>query len=244
MNETIRSLLDVQSIDAELSNIERDLNRYKENLKGRAKEVTRLEQNAEKAENAIRDLELRVRESEAQVEAWRAEIEKFNKQIMNVKNSKEYEALQQEILEREKLISDADDKGIAFLEEEEHLQSELGKVKENLEIRSEEYQKEKQRVTERVKELEELAETLRQQRPIALDKVDPVLKSRYDNLAGRFPGQALVPIEGDNCGGCHMNVVKATIQKAATNGGTLVECTSCRRFMYLTDEDIKKHKSE
>ncbi len=243
MNETIRNLLEVQSIDAEISRIEQDLKRYKDNLKGRAREVKRLEEMTQKTEAAIRDLELRIRESETQVETWRAEIEKFNKQIMNVKNSKEYDALQQEIHEREELISNADEKGIEFLEEEEHLQSELVKVRENLSIRSEECEKEQARVTERVKELETLAEKLREQRPLVLDKVEPALKGRYDNLAGRFPGQALVPIEDDTCGGCHMNLVKSTIQKAATASGSLVVCTSCQRFMYLPDEDIKKYQT-
>ena len=83
-----------------------------------------------------------------------------------------------------------------------------------------------------VKELEPKQEELRKEleklsKDIDKEKLEAYLKRRHDKI---FP--VLVSLNGNACGGCHMELSMAAISKLKETGIHI--CENCKRIIYYT----------
>lgn len=87
-----------------------------------------------------------------------------------------------------------------------------------------EYQKIKEETQKQKAEIEAELEKLKK-------KVSPELMSRYQKKREtnvKFP--ILVPVNGENCGGCGMDIASAA--KSKVKSGEIIDCESCGRLLY------------
>lgn len=229
MHPALDQLRRLQEVDGEIHRLQEELSRYPQLRKAREDEVARAQKQLDEAEEQRKNLELRIRQSEEEVQEWRQEIAKLNVQLSNVKNQKEYEAVNHEIDQLNARISEADEKGLAFLEEEEALDEKITRIQKDLDYKAGECRKELERVNEREAEKKPMLENRLELRQDLAAEVDPAVLRRYDRLNTQFPGQALAAIENGNCGGCHLRLQARTIQDVEQ--GELTHCTSCQRFL-------------
>jgi predicted nucleic acid-binding Zn-ribbon protein len=167
------------------------------------------------------------------VTEWRENLRKFTAQQFKVKNQKEYDALTVQIEELQQKISDADEKGLADLEQEEVLTRKRTQLEEHLAAEETECRAEFQRIDLGRGENLALVEKLREERARLAQQVDPAFLQRYERIRERFPGDCVVALRDGNCSGCHMRVVLHTIQASSQSG--LVVCNSCHRFLYIPE---------
>jgi uncharacterized protein len=233
MQSEITKLLQLQELDAETLKTRKELERYPALRKARRDEVAALSKKLDEAKHNRVELEKRIHESEVNVAKWREDLVRFAAQQERVKSQKEYDALSHEIGETGQRISAEDEKGLEFVTEEERLDTEIAQLQKHLEERNAECEKEMARLDEREKEKAAYLDSLAQQRDKAVAKIAEDFLKRYERLAGVYPGNALVPVQEGNCGGCNMRVLARTLQDVQRSD-SLVECTSCHRFLYIT----------
>jgi len=170
-------------------------------------------------------------------------IKKYEKQQDNVKNNREFEAINKEMemqeLEvklNEKHIKDATyeqkDRMNARLKTEEKIadvQSSLNIKRKELEKISADTEKEEKVLAEKSDE--------------AKEKVDPRLLGAYERIRTSYRnGLAVVPIVRDSCGGC-FNVIPPQRQSEIRQHKKIIVCEHCGRILVDSDMNDKLNKA-
>ncbi len=234
--EKLASVLALQKIDSKIDEIK--------TLKGELPmEVKDLEDEIAGLQTRINNIDAEINNINAFVETKtnakkdaQALIKKYEKQQDNVKNNREFEAINKEIemqeLEvrlNEKHIKDASfelkDRTAARLKTEEKIKD----VEEALNVKRKELEKIS---VETEKEEAVLAE----KSAAAKEKVEPRLLSAYERIRGSYRnGLAVVPIVRDSCGGC-FNVIPPQRQSEIRQHKKIIVCEHCGRI--LVDNDL------
>ncbi len=167
-----------------------------------------------------------------------AEIKKLEKQQENVKNNREFEAINKEIYYQELEIKLADkhagdaqfdlqEKNVARTRAAER----IAVLEESLAIKKNELDK---IVNETTKE----EQGLTKESDKAKEKVDPRLLTGYERIRTSYRnGLAVVPILRDSCGGC-FNVIPPQRQSEIRQRKKILVCEHCGRI--LVDNDLNE----
>lgn len=234
--ERLASVLALQKIDSKIDEIK--------TLKGELPmEVKDLEDEIEGLQTRINNIDTEINnintfidnKSNAKKEA-QALIKKYEKQQDNVKNNREFEAINKEMemqeLEvrlNEKHIKDAGfelkDRTNARLKTEEKITD----VQEALDLK----RKELEKITV---ETEKEEQVLAEKSAAAKEKVEARLLAAYERIRNSYRnGLAVVPIIRDSCGGC-FNVIPPQRQSEIRQHKKIIVCEHCGRI--LVDPDL------
>ncbi|MBS1585755.1 MAG: hypothetical protein JSS82_09430 [Bacteroidetes bacterium] len=165
-------------------------------------------------------------------------IKKYEKQQDNVKNNREFEAINKEIemqeLEvklNEKHIKDANIELKERANQRIKTEEKIAEVEESLKAKRAELEK---IITDTEKEEKVLSE----KSDAAKEKVDPRLLSAYERIRHSYRnGLAVVPIHRDSCGGC-FNVIPPQRQSEIRQRKKIIVCEHCGRV--LVDNDLNE----
>jgi len=239
VEEKLIAVLSLQKIDSKIDEIH--------TLKGELPmEVKDLEDEIEGLKTRLANIDAEINtintyidtKTEAKKES-QALIKKYEKQQDNVKNNREFEAINKEVemqeLEvrlNEKHIKDAGfdlrDRMNVRLKTEEK----IAEVEESLKIKRAELEK---ITVETDKEEKVLAVKSNE----AKEKVDPRLLTAYDRIRTSYRnGLAVVPIHRDSCGGC-FNVIPPQRQSEIRQHKKIIVCEHCGRVLVDTDLNDK-----
>lgn len=199
-------------------------------------EIAGLETRIEKIRGELDDLEDSIVRRRNMIKDAQAAIKKYEAQLNEVKNNREYDAISKEIelqgLEIqvcEKRIREAEfdiaNKTEAYEATQKSLEyskGELEQKKQELNNITSETQKEEDALLEQVKEAEKDIEE-------RLLKVVNKLRNSFRN------GLAVVSIDRDSCSGCH-NKIPAQMQSEIRQRKKIIVCEHCGRI--LVDEEI------
>jgi predicted nucleic acid-binding Zn-ribbon protein len=172
-------------------------------------------------------------------------LKRYQQQINAVTTQREYGALLQEIDTVKQQISGSEESGFAAMERFEKLQRELAETRESFRELDERYgrelakwEAEKPAVAAQAEELERRAAELRREVP------RPLL-GQFNRIRERHGGTALAPIRAIDrpsrgprawhCGACNYRV-RPQVVVEIRNRGSLVQCDSCKRILFLEDE--------
>jgi predicted nucleic acid-binding Zn-ribbon protein len=231
VQEKLVSLCTLQKIDSKIG----DINKLRGEL---PMEVKDLEDEIEGFKTRISIIEKEIDVinddilSKQNAQAASAELlKKYEKQQDNVKNSREFEAINKE-MEMQELEIKACEKKIkdAKIEIEEQIQQKdvttalIAEKEEVLSLK----QKELQKITA---ETEKEEEELQASREKAASNVESRLLVAYNRIRENFRnGLAVVPVERDSCGGCY-NVIPPQRQSDIRLRKKMIVCEHCGRIM-------------
>jgi hypothetical protein len=170
------------------------------------------------------------RKQNAQVEA-RELLKKYEKQQNNVKNSREFEAINKEIELQEleiraceKKIKDANAEKGEQESSKDAIKAMIAEKEEVLKLKQGELQK-------IIAETEKEESTLLVKREKAALDVEPRLLLSYNKIRTSYRnGLAVVPVERDSCGGC-FNVIPPQRQSDIRLRKKMIVCEHCGRIM-------------
>lgn len=237
VEEKLVAVLTLQKIDSKIDEIK--------TLKGELPmEVKDLEDEIEGLQTRINNIDAEIKsiesfvttKSDAKKEA-QALIKKYEKQQENVKNNREFEAINKEVEMQE----------LEVKLNEKHIKDANIELKERTNVRL--------RTEEKIKDVEEalkakraelekiIADTEKEEQALSKDseaakeKVDPRLLLAYERIRTTYPnGLAVVPILRDSCGGC-FNVIPPQRQSEIRQRKKIIVCEHCGRI--LVDNDLE-----
>lgn len=234
--EKLTSVLALQKIDSKIDEIK--------TLKGELPmEVKDLEDEIEGLQTRINNINTEINTVEAFIEnktnakkEAQALIKKYEKQQDNVKNNREFEAInkEMEMQELEVRLNDKHIKDASFELRERtnarvRTEEKINEVEEALGIKRKELEKIS---VETEKEEQMLAEKSNE----AKEKVESRLLSAYERIRSSYRnGLAVVPIVRDSCGGC-FNVIPPQRQSEIRQHKKIIVCEHCGRI--LVDSDL------
>ncbi len=185
----------------------------------------------EEADEAIRKKGLEQKDLEGEIEQRKERIRKYRQQQFEVKSNDDYRALDEKIKAVEKGIKDIEDRELVLMEAIEEAKAvhdektAVLKAEENL------VGEELERFKARAANIEQELIELKTQRKELVRDLDEEWLSRYERVFKHHGDYALVPVENNACGGCHMKLPPQMAHDARRlNDMTL--CMYCGRLLY------------
>jgi predicted nucleic acid-binding Zn-ribbon protein len=173
---------------------------------------------------------------QAEIDAGKEMLKKYEEQLYQVKNNKEYDAISLEIDTKTMEIKELENKILQSLEEEEEykksieeLNSEITRLEEQLS----EYKKELDEIIQQTKAEEA---RLAAEREKVVAEIDERLLRQYERIRKAKGGLAVVPIKRNSCGGCYSTIPPQKIVEIRELN-RLYTCEYCGRILVWMDEE-------
>ncbi len=239
VEEKLTAVLALQKIDSKIDEIKTMKGELPMEVKDLEDEIEGLKVRLNNIDAEINSINTFIETKSNAKKDAQALIKKYEKQQDNVKNNREFEAINKEI-EMQELEVKLNEKHIkdATFEQKDRM---------NARIKAEDKIKDvEEALTVKRKELEKItADTEKEEKVLAAksdeakEKVDPRLLSAYERIRGSYRnGLAVVPIHRDSCGGC-FNVIPPQRQSEIRQHKKIIVCEHCGRILVDSDMNDK-----
>ena len=236
VEEKLIAVLTLQKIDSKIDEIH--------TLKGELPmEVKDLEDEIEGLQTRINNIDAEINSINSFIDGKTndkkeslALIKKYEKQQENVKNNREFEAINKEI-EMQELEVKLNDKHIkdATFEQKDRLNARI-KTEEKIETVNVSLKVKRTELEKITADTEKEEKILQKKSDEAKEKVDARLLTAYERIRSSYRnGLAVVPILRDSCGGC-FNVIPPQRQSEIRQHKKIIVCEHCGRI--LVDVDL------
>ncbi len=236
VEQKLESLWTLQSIHTQIDKIRQVRGELPIEVADLEDEIAGLETRLEKIRVELDDLEDSIVRRRNMIKDAQAAIKKYEGQLNEVKNNREYDAITKEI-EIQGLEIQVCEKRIKEAEFEINNKTEAyEKTQNNLEFNKAELDTKKQELDNITAETQIEEETLLSKAEAASANIEDRLLLVYNKLRRSFRnGLAVVSIERDSCSGCH-NKIPPQLQSEIRQRKKIIICEHCGRV--LVDEMI------
>ncbi len=241
IQERLESLIKLQKIDSKLYEINKLRGELPMEVQDLEDEIAGYRARIENFDKSISEIEEYINERKQNQKDAAVALKKYEKQQNDVKNSREYEAINKQIEASELDIKEAErdikmaTAQIADREEKkEETNTLISEREEVLKIKKEELKK----ITEETEKEEKM---LMEERTKAESEVLPRLLDAYDKIRKNFRnGLAVVSVERDSCGGCH-SAIPPQSQSEIRLRKKMTICEHCGRI--IVDQELTESVS-
>ena len=237
VEEKLKHLYELQKVDSKITEIEILKGELPMEVRDLEDSIVAMEQRIEKQKGQLEDFQGQISMYNANISEADGLIKRYEKQLDEVKNNREFDALTKELeLARldiqlaEKRIRDTSGK----LESKEETisvnEAKLVSKREDLELK-------KKELEEIISKTEAEEEKLDKKRQRSQKKIDGKLYDRYERIRKQYKnGLAIVHVERESCGGC-FNSIPPQTQLEITLRQRIISCEHCGRI--LVDDNIQ-----
>ena len=236
VEEKLVSMIRLQKIDSKLDEIQILKGELPMEVKDLEDEVEGLHARQTRVEEEINGINEFIEQKKEAIKEAQAMIKKYEKQSENVKNSREFEAINKEI-ELQQLDEKVSEKHIKDATEE------IAEKARQLELAKKAVATKEVNLNNKKGELEKIIkDTEKEEKHYAKDaeeartQVDERLLLSYERIRKNFRnGLAIVPVERDSCGGC-FHAIPPQKQSEIKLHKKIMVCENCGRI--LVDADL------
>ena len=235
MIEKFEVLKRLQSLKNKINGLEASQERRKQDVQKKKVQIENEKALAEKKHEAKIAVQKEIDRKELNLKTNEGEITKYNVQLNSIKSNKEYSILVSEIGSKKADISVLEDEILDTMSRLEIANQEHVKATEVLRNEEESLKDLIESVDAEVKVVDDEIEKIKNEQKKYVDLLDEYSLKHYNRLSNIKGGKAVVPVIGNVCGGCSMNIRAQTLN-ALMGGKDLVFCQSCSRILYLDDK--------
>jgi len=230
----MQKLLDVQRVDLRIMGLETEVAEIPTKRIEWDKTVGEKEAELASLEAEIEACKKDLRHLERQLDEKQEDREKYNAQLPLIKTNREYKAILLEIDVVEKEISDLEELMIGRMTEVEEIEARAASEAAEVDRAREEAEKEKTKLEQQQRAIEESLEGTRSEREHLAAGIDVSLLSQYNRIRVRKGGLAMARINDESCGACHMLLPPQVVNEVI--GGIVKTCPSCNRLLYWLEQ--------
>src|SRR5690606_2059137 len=236
IEERLRNLFSLQQIDSKIDEIEVLKGELPMEVSDLEDEITGLETRLKNLNDTVKDIEKEGQKYTSRIAESEALVKKYTKQLDDVKNNREYDALSKE-LEMQKLeIQLAEKKSKEIQEKIAAKNAVIKEAKEKLKAKKANLDLKKDELKSIIAKTEKEEKALRKSAQAAEAKIEERLLKAYQRIRKSYRnGFAVVTVERDACGGC-FNVIPPQIQLEVAQRKKIISCEHCGRI--LVDNEI------
>ena len=236
--DRLKQLYKLQIIDSQVDEIEILKGELPMEVNDLEDEVAGLQTRTGKLDQQIKDMEAEISQHKANIKESQALIEKYDKQMTNVKNNREYEALSKE-LEMQKLEIQLSEKKMREMDVLKEAKVEtLTATQERVNTKQADLKVKKDELEGIIAKTEKEEADLKKKSDNAKKKIADRLLKAYIKIRESYRNRlAVVPITRSSCGGC-FNYIPPQMQLEIALHKKVVACEHCGRI--LIDNSIIK----
>ena len=234
-------LRELQEADLELRELQQRKASHDRTARVQTIQIAKHQEQIESLHEKRRAARIVADEKELDVREKQAEIQKLRGQQMQIRDNRQFQALQNEIKFAELAISKIEDDILSDLGDMEAIDTEIAEAEAALEREQDSLGELKKKIEARKSDVDAEIEACRGRRREIASALPPNVVDQFTRIADRLDGEALAPVirEEDGgsfiCGGCHMSLTQNTYVILAGHGDNLVTCPNCTRILYLAD---------
>lgn len=236
VEEKLKTLYQLQQTDNAIDKIVHLRGELPQEVTALEEEIASLQSKYAHVEELIDGYEKSIVSNKEQIVELDADIAKYQKQLENIANSREYDSINKEV-ENQTLLRQIAEKHIGearFAIEEK--KADLEDITARISIRNEDLEAKKAELDSIIESTSKEEEVLVQKRQACAEKIDERTMSAYNRIRASVSNHlAVVSIyNGDSCGGCFNTITPQRIIDVASNH-KLVICEHCGRIIVNPD---------
>ena len=239
MLEEITALIELQGVDDELRKVRSAIGEQEGKLDGFKKDLKTLGDSLEQEKTPRDELKKKQREMEAQIEDTTALVKKSESRIMSIGNNREFRALQREIDDNKRRITEMEEELLGYIEQIEKMEATVASLQQECKDMEERFAQDKEEAESRMSENQVLLDQLNATRNSIGGKIHPDLFSTYQRVIKARKGRAVVPVVSYVCRGCNMSIPPQTYNELQI-GTEIKYCPHCERIIYWKQEEQEK----
>jgi predicted nucleic acid-binding Zn-ribbon protein len=233
MQATLRALLALQELDSDLFRVREELLRLPAERARASNELENLARRLQQAQAESRELRVRIKEIEDHTTLQRQRLRKIEGEANNSRGDMALlAAYQHEIRSLKRLVSEAEEEGLALVEKGEQVDGLVAELKSSFEKEQSECEALYRNIEQETVAAEERRRSLETEREKRLtSEVQPEVLAIYNRLLAARGGVAMAELDGRICQGCFMGVPTNSYVRV-TRGAEIIQCPSCDRILY------------
>lgn len=236
VEEKLRALYDLQCVDSEIDQLRTVRGELPVEIQDLEDEIIRLESKIEKFETEISSVKDNIKGKRVSIKDSKALIIRYNNQLENIKNNREFTSLTKEVEFQELEMELSERKINEFKVKLKMKKVVITDIQETLTDSQEEMKSKRSELNEITAETEKEEKALIKKSTTSQKKIDNRLLSSYSRIRGSVRnGLALVSVDRDACGGC-FNKIPPQRQLDIKLHKKVIVCEHCGRI--LIDSNI------
>ncbi|MCX5716557.1 MAG: C4-type zinc ribbon domain-containing protein [Candidatus Omnitrophica bacterium] len=232
--EQIKMLIQLQKLDSRIFAAKKELANQPLIIRALEEEFKNTEAGLKSVEEEQKALAIKRKERESDLQSKEDAIKKLQAQLYSIKTNKEYQAMEHEIASQKADASVIEEDILRFFDQSDECAKRVAQQKEALAQERKKFDEQKQVVDKRAKEIEASLAQVNAQRNELAHKADKEFLAKYERILHSKDGIAMVPVEGDACGGCNINLPPQVINEIRMNED-LIFCGNCARILYIEE---------
>lgn len=231
VSERLKQLYELQLIDSEIDQIEVLKGELPIEVRDLEDEIVGLETRIGRLGDNVKGIEDEVARHNSNIKESEMLIERYERQMDNVKNNREYDALSKE-LELQRLEIQLSEKKIResqglIVNKQETLDAALGR----LDNKKKDLDTKKVELEQIIVKTEKEEDRLRKKSEKARKNIETRLLKSYDKIRNAYRnGLAVVTVSRDSCGGC-FNKIPPQVQLEIKMHKKIIACEHCGRVL-------------
>ncbi|MDQ3137539.1 MAG: hypothetical protein M3Q93_08125 [Gemmatimonadota bacterium] len=234
MHADLVKLLDLQSKDAAVTDVDRRLRELQAEFAVLDRAMQRAREALEAARRAAADGARRRDELEAKVESYRVLQDRRVLRLESVRNPKDASTLMAELDLARSVMAKEETDWVRKAEAVTELEAKVTEEETTVAAIDQEQVPDRARLGERRRGLEAERATVMGDRETTAERIDKSLRTRYDRLRGSRAQDVVVPLVGGTCGACHTSI-PLNRRSQIRSGAILDGCEGCGAILYPSD---------
>lgn len=247
VEERLQRLYELQQIDSHIDKIKTLRGELPLEVQDLEDEIAGLETRMENLQNDLIEIDNVISAKKQEIEKSGELIKKYSEQLNNVRNNREYDALNKEV-EFQKLEIELQNKRIREAQTSQHEKEEmLNSSKTQYEEKKQDLEAKKTELNSIIEETHKEEEMLMAQSEKISENIEERLLTAYQKIRNNARnGLAVVAVDRDACGGC-FNHIPPQRQLDIRSRKKIIVCEYCGRILidkYICDYDGKMQKAD
>lgn len=238
--DQLKRLVMLQEGDTDFYNLKRELSEKPVLVEQLRNEFEEKKSRLNQLEEDCKKIQVQRNTMEGDLAKIEEDIRRADGQLAQIKTNKEYTAKIGEIEGLKADISLIEEKILETFDRADEIKALVIQEKEVVAREEETFNVKKQELEAEMKELDAKVKEVEVSRESLLNGVDKALLNRYERILDNKEGLAVVPLVGDNCGGCFMNLPPQMVNEIKMSR-KIIFCEICSRILY-SEDDVRAHQ--
>lgn len=230
-HETLDVLRRLQALDDEVRDIVERRDAIVQTLTQLGKVLDQFDRGLAEKRDKLAEAATWHRQKTEELESAREKLSKGKSKLAGVTRSKEYVAVNKELENARKEITQKEDEVAKLQVAIEEFRAVIAKDEVKVRDLRAEAQQTELASKESLGVMEKKIAEVDERRSIVTAKVDRGIVARFTKIARARGGRAVVAVSGGCCQGCHMYLQPAIVEHLM-RGSSLVVCPHCQRYLY------------
>jgi hypothetical protein len=235
LKEETKKLIELQEIDKQIMQLESRLEEIPNDIRAIEEDYRFFEESFINAEKSLKNIQVQKKDKDNDIQSIEEEIKKHQMELNNLKSNDAYSAVLKAIEICNEKKRAAEDEILAMMEKEEQLIAVRKDSEKKLKEKKDSSVRAIAELNSEIQRLKTLLEETNGLRAEATNNIEQGILYKYENLKRRKHGIAIVPLEEDSCGGCHVMFTAQQVSNVI-RGNELVICNTCMRIVYFDEK--------